>query len=382
MKKLRILLTNMHRGGWGGQPNLILTTAYKLTERGHFIMIAAPQNSTLVNRAKARNIPTFDSLQFPRGIHLSILGEIRKIKNVLGKNEIDIIHTNGSQDTWTGAIAAKTLIKSVIVVRTRHNTFPIKDHFLNRYLYKSLIDKVTVLSAGTIDRFRDFTGSGILKKEDISVIHACVDIEKFNLSISGEKIRKELNLSEKQPLVGIVGRLAQEKGHKFLFEAANEIIKEFPDCRFLVVGTGPLRKELEQMCVNLGIKDKVLFLGLRTDIPEITAAFKVAVVAAVDCESSSITMKEAMALQKPVVSTSFPGAYEIVEDGRNGIVVPIGDSKKMSEAIISILKDPDKAHRMGLRGREIVEEKFTEKIWADKMEEVYYEVMERAGRLK
>ena len=136
------------------------------------------------------------------------------------------------------------------------------------------------------------------------------------------------------------------------------------------------------MCVSLGINDKVLFLGLRTDIPEITATFKVAVVAAIDCESSSITMKEAMALQKPVVSTSFPGSYEIVEDGKNGIVVPIGDSKKMSEAIISILKNPDKAHTMGLRGRKIVEEKFTEKIWADKMEKVYYEVMERAGRLK
>src|SRR3972149_7622212 len=187
MKKLRILLTNMHRGGWGGQPNVILTTAYKLTERGHFIMIAAPENSTLVNRAKTRSIPTFDSLQFPRGVHLSILSEIRKIRNLLKKNEIDIIHTNGSQDTWTGAIAAKTLIKSVIVVRTRHNTFPIKNHFLNRYLYKALIDKLTVCSAGTIDCFKNFTSSGIFKKEDISVIHACVDTEKFNLSISGEK---------------------------------------------------------------------------------------------------------------------------------------------------------------------------------------------------
>jgi len=382
MRKLRILQTNMHRGGWGGQPQVVLLIAKKLGDRGHFTIVAAPKDSTLIKRAKSLRVNTYDNLSFERGFHpLKLISDFLKLKKIVEYFNIDILHTHGSQDTWAGALSSIFVKKNLLVIRTRHNTFPVKYNLFNRFLYKKLIDYLFVVSSGTKTEFKKFIEGGELSENRILTIPPGVDLNTFRLSLNGEKIREELKLERNKILIGVIGRLAREKGHIFFLRASAEVAKKVPDARFLIVGEGPLRKELEEESRRLGLNGKVFFLGLRADIPEITAALDISVLPSVACESAPAVVKEAMALKKPVISTSFPGVNDTIKDGENGLIIPAEDHMAMASAIIDIINNPEKRKMLGEKGRQTVEENFTEEGFINRIEDAYYNAMREKGFL-
>ncbi|OGL41098.1 MAG: hypothetical protein A3C43_06600 [Candidatus Schekmanbacteria bacterium RIFCSPHIGHO2_02_FULL_38_11] len=382
MRKLRILQTNMHRGGWGGQPHMVLLIAKKIRDKGHFVLVAAPKGSTLVKRAREEGIDTYDDLTFQRGFHPFILfSELFKLKRVIERYDIDILHTHGSQDTWAGALSSIFIKKNLILIRTRHNTFQVKYNLFNRLLYKYLIDKLFIVSSGVKKEFEKFIQGGELSEKRILTIHPGIDLNTFNLSLNGKKIRDELSLDGNKILIGVIGRLAKEKGHIFFLKAAAEVAKKINEARFLIVGEGPLRKELEEESVRLGLEGKILFLGFRSDIPEINAALDISVLPSIACESASLVIKESMALKKAVISTSFPGVTETIADGENGVIVPPGDHTAMADAMIRIISNQEIRKRLGEKGRQTIEKNFTEDVFINRIEEAYYNTMIEKGFL-
>ena len=182
-------------------------------------------------------------------------------------------------------------------------------------------------------------------------------------------------------VLGTVGRLAEVKDQSTLVEAFALLVTERPEARarlrLVLVGDGPLYPKLREKVESLGIADLVWMTGDRTDVPDLLRLMDIFVLPSL-AEGISNTILEAMATRLPVIATQTGGNPELVEDGDNGLLVPVGDVQALSNAIEKMVADPALVSRMGSRGYAKVSEKFN---WAHTVKEylgVYDGVLARA----
>jgi len=376
----RVLHTNMHKGGWGGQPNRILTVARGLQKRGHFVIIAAPKGATLIKKAREEGIPVFDDLRLPKKFNpVTYVKEVARLRRLIREHKINVVHTHGSQDTWAAAVAAWLVRPRPLVVRTRHNIFPVRNHLFNRFLYRQLIDGVMVVSEAVTEVFRQ---TGVLgdKVEKVVTVHSVVDAwERFNPEkVSDEGLREELSIPLQAPVVVKVARLAREKGHVYFLEAAKGVLESVPDAHFLVLGEGPLRRFLEGYAKKLGIRGRVKFLGLRRDVPRVLRTSQVFLFTPIAGESLGTAALEALAMEVPVVAFNVGGIKASVRHGETGFLVEPEDVEGLVRHTVELLKNEDLRCRMGHTGRQWMLEAFSEdslvegnlefykKLWCEK----------------
>lgn len=193
--------------------------------------------------------------------------------------------------------------------------------------------------------------------------------------------RRELGLCATGVVVGMVGRLAAQKGPLDFVRAAALVGATFPDVQFVLIGDGPLRADVEKLARELKFSDRLVLAGHRPDAGALAQAFDVAVVASVS-EGSSLTAMEAMAWGKPVAATAVGGVLEVVLDGETGILVPPGDPRVLSAAVASLLADPERAAALGQAGRRRVERDFSLARMIERTEETYLDTIyrDRANR--
>ncbi|TMA22786.1 MAG: glycosyltransferase family 4 protein [Deltaproteobacteria bacterium] len=156
----------------------------------------------------------------------------------------------------------------------------------------------------------------------------------------------------------VIGNLWRVKGHRTLVEAAAEIAARIPRVKFLCAGEGPEREALEKRIAELGLEKTVHLLGHRLDIPAILARSRAACLCS-SAEGLSNALMEAMASSLPIVATSVGGNPELVRPGENGLLVPFGDARALSTALVQLLSDPAAAAEMGRRGRLRIESELT-----------------------
>ncbi len=180
------------------------------------------------------------------------------------------------------------------------------------------------------------------------------------------------------PLVGMVGRLSWKKGYEFALAAAARLHERIPALRFDVVGDGPLREDLERAAASLGLRDTVRFLGERRDAPDLMRTFDCYVLSSV-IEGMPNALLEAMALGRPVVTTSAGGSAEVVVDGESGLVVPPGDAEALADAVLRVLVDPALAARLGAAGQRRAREHFSLEAMLGALDSLYRSRLSRAG---
>lgn len=163
-------------------------------------------------------------------------------------------------------------------------------------------------------------------------------------------LRALLGAPPEIPVVGVVGRLIEQKGHSFLLAAMRRVLDAVPEARLAVLGDGELRPSLQTQAAELEIADRVHFLGYRDDAAALTAQFDVAVIPSL-WEGFGLVCLEAMAASRPVVASRVSAIPEIVVDGDTGLLVPPRDPDALAAAIVRLLADPDLARQMGARGR-------------------------------
>lgn len=172
-----------------------------------------------------------------------------------------------------------------------------------------------------------------------------------------EEVRGELGIPLDAGIVGVSAGLVRLKGHAYLLAAFPDVLKAVPDAWLVLAGDGPARAELEQQARDLGISERVLFLGHRQDIKRIVQAYDIIALPSVD-DSMPFSLLEGMSLAKPVVASAVGGIPELVEDGVTGYLVPPRDPVAVAEALINVLKDRATAARMGMAARERVRSRF------------------------
>ena len=173
-----------------------------------------------------------------------------------------------------------------------------------------------------------------------------------------------------RPLVGVVARLQPEKGVATFLKAAARVSKVSPEARFLVVGDGPLREELLDLVGRAGLRERVRFLGYRTDARALTGLLDVLVVPSLT-EGSPLIVLEAMAAGVPVVASAVGGIPDQVRHGEEGVLVPPDDPDALAGALGALLEDPVRAHRLGEAGRRRTENEFSHEALVRRIEAVY-----------
>ena len=172
-----------------------------------------------------------------------------------------------------------------------------------------------------------------------------------------DEVRKALGVDRVAPVVGVVGRLETQKGHRYLFDAWPAVVREYPDARMLVIGDGSLRADLEHQVRALGIAESVVFLGFRSDIPRLLDACDGLALPSL-YEGMPLTVIEASAMACPVVATAVDGTPEVIEEDVTGWLVPPADPPALGRALIRMLADPERARAVGRAGRERVLRRF------------------------
>ena len=362
---MKILHTNFHKG-WGGQSNRILIVCRELAQRGHEVAIAAPPGSELVRRAQAQGVRTFEEMRFFRGLHpLSLLRDIRAMRRLLLQEKFDIVHTHGSQDAWCAAFALLGMNPLPHLLRTKHNIFPIREHFANRWLYGRMTDKIICISRAILEYC---AAKPYLRRENLVLIHSAVNAELYARG-DREKIRRELGLGGHY-VAGIVGRLRPEKGHHTLLEAFARLKDRAPDMMLVVCGDGSIFQELSDFAKANAISDRVIFTGFRTDIPDILSALDVFILPSLS-EGLGTAVLEAGAAGLPIIASNVGGIPDIIEDGKTGQLVSPADVDALVAAVSLLYSNRDIARRYGIAAQEYIKTNFSEKTLGDKNHDLY-----------
>jgi glycosyltransferase involved in cell wall biosynthesis len=217
---------------------------------------------------------------------------------------------------------------------------------------------------------------GIPRKK-ARVIYNGVNMERLKVDIArANEIRKRLNIPANGKVVGIMGSLTPVKDLATFLRAAAIINRSEPDARFIILGDGPLRPDLEQLSQELGIVSKTHFLGQQHDVANYLSLFDISVLTS-QTEGCSNALIEAMALGKPVVATDVGGNRELIRQDDNGFLVPFGDAKAVAEAILSLLRTPSKTKEMGKRAKELAMNQFSLKKMIEQYQSLYEETLKK-----
>jgi glycosyltransferase involved in cell wall biosynthesis len=158
-------------------------------------------------------------------------------------------------------------------------------------------------------------------------------------------VRESLGLPLDAPVVGSIARLNEQKGHRYLIDAAATVLARRPDARFLIVGDGDLAAPLREQARARGIGEQVVFAGHRTDVPDLLGAIDVFAVSSV-YEGTPLSLFEAMAAEKTIVSTAVDGCREVLEEGVSGLLVPPQDPPALANALLRVVQEPALARRL------------------------------------
>lgn len=190
-------------------------------------------------------------------------------------------------------------------------------------------------------------------------------------AVDKNKMKEMLGIAGR-PVIGIVGRLAHQKGHNVLLNAMARVIKIFPDVVLIIIGEGPERQKLGEKASVLNINRNILWMEAQPQnkVFEFYAIMDIFAMPSL-FEGFGLTATEAMAAGVPVVGTKVEGLSEVIEDGVTGYLVPAGNSLAFGEAVIKLLKDPQKAKAIGQNGCKRAEKLFSLVHFSDSMKVIY-----------
>ena len=367
MKLLHILHTEA-AAGWGGQEIRVLQETQLLLERGYKVSLVCHADSPLETRAKSIFNLRFQLLAIPMKSALS-LKVFFNLCRYISKNNIDVIHTHSSVDSWLGGVAGKLL--GVPVIRTRHVSLPVNDFFPNHLLYSYIPQRILTSGNMISDVVKQIR---CVDSKKVISISAGVDLSKFNSGVSGEKIRDELKIEVDEFLVGKIGVIRGWKGHNYFLEAIPFILKEIPKARFVIVGDGPGFKEIQDKVRVAGLDDKVVLLGHREDIPEIIAALDVQVLASFKGEGTPQVIPQAFAVKTPIVATTIASIPDLLGNGERGVLIEPKNALSLAQGVLKVFRNPEIANRLVENANSFCLKELTVDQMMDRTISVYKEV--------
>ena len=323
---------------------------------------------------------TIDSLH-----NRQTLREQLRFARDLGRHRIQIVHTYNFYPN-VFALPAARLARAPRVVASIRDTGVYQTSMQKRV--QRLVCRMAHCIVVNAEAVRQWLIEEGYERKKIVVIRNGVDLSRFERTGDGRRLRQDLGVPPRAPIVAVVSRLHELKGLDDFLAAAAALAARHPEVRYLIVGDrlavkdGTVVKEdayrasLEGLARRLGIADRVVFTGFRLDIPQILQEVAVSVLPSLS-EGLSNFLLESMAAGVPVVATRVGGSPEAVGDGETGLLVPTRNAAALARAIDALLTDHDLARRMGQAGRRRMEERFSLEAMARATERLYSSLLGR-----
>ncbi|MGA8431733.1 MAG: glycosyltransferase [Candidatus Sulfotelmatobacter sp.] len=314
----------------------------------------------------------FDS---PGGLY-----QLLRLSWFLRRERYDIVHTH---DLWSNllGVPAARLAGTPAIVSSRRDLGHFDWYQGKRRVWLRRILNLSGAVLANSTSIRDvLIAEDGLEPEKVHVIPNGVDVQKFCAGRDGRDVLFP-GLGDGK-LIVLVGNMHTDvKGHPWLIASAPAVIREFPSTRFVLVGDGKQREIFEKQVAALDLKRNFLFLGRRSDVPEILSCCDIAVLPS-RAEGLPNAVLEYMAASLPIVVSRVGGNAELINDGMTGIVVPPEDSPALSAALLKLLREPARARQMAQCGHDFAVHNFSFERLVDDVDVLYTELLHRAGRIR
>ena len=282
---------------------------------------------------------------------------LRKLVSITRRERPDVVVVRGYNAETLGRIAARAAGVEHTVMWV-HNIGDPSPRSSVRTTVDRALTRWTSAYFGVAEAQRRYLVDELGYPDDkIRIIHNGVDPALFDVNTDRSALT-EFGWTEGDPVVGILAELSPIKDHATFLRAARIVINEMPRARFLVIGDGACRPQLEALCSELRITSNVHFAGVRRDVARLLRAIDVFALSSVTVECFSIALLEAMACGRPAVCTAVGGIPEMINDGETGYLVPPKDPQQLAVRLVDLLSNPQTARRMGRAGRDRVEAEF------------------------
>lgn len=360
----------------GGSERHVIHLASGLRQRGHDAGIACiSEEGVLAAEVRGQGIP-FDCLK--TGGRWG-LGTFLAIARWLRSHPADILHTYLFGFHLFAGLPARLANFPVILSSRRDVDLAQKPwHLWLENAGNLFVDRVVCCSRA-VEKW--VLGRESLGREKVTTIYNGVDLERFRGPGDRSGVRKKFGIPEDAPLVGTVANFSFKKGYRHLLESARLILASEPRTWFLFVGSGPLEGEMKEAAKKVPHSGQIVFAGARTDIAELLAAMDIFVLASL-WEGLPNVLLEAMAMARPVVATEVGGASELIESGKDGVLVPAAQDAALAEAVLALLRNPAQAREMGARAQEKIRRQFTLERMIDDYETLYFGLCSENGLRK
>ncbi|MFK7778289.1 MAG: glycosyltransferase family 4 protein [Gimesia sp.] len=299
----------------------------------------------------------------------------------------ELVHTHSSKAGVLGRAAAWKL--KIPTVHTIHGS---AFHFGQSPLHYRAYIAAEKWAAQRCDRIisvcdamtDQYVAAGITTLERCDTVYSGMDVEPFlTPPRSPEEVRKELGIEPHHIVIGKIARLFHLKGHKYLIEAAKQVVEAQSEVRFLLVGDGILRAEFEERIAELGLSEHFIFAGLVPPerVPELMHAMDIVVHTSV-WEGLARVLPQGLIAGKPVVSYDIDGAREVVIPDETGYLLPPESIEPLSRALIELASDSDKRERFGQTGRARFTDQFRHETMTRQLRDIYQRVLDERKRNK
>jgi glycosyltransferase involved in cell wall biosynthesis len=288
---------------------------------------------------------------------------------VIDRKKIDILHLHGYGATTFGRVAAAMRgIPSIL-----HEHANLTDTPWFQKIADRLLERYTNIAIAVSKSTADFVvNARLVPRQKVKVVYLGAPHEEFSRPRTSEEIaaaRRTLGIAPGDFAIGTVTRLHESKGNAYLVDAARVVLDRRPNARFFLVGEGPLRASLEEQAQRLGLGDRLVFVGFARDVAGVLSAFDLRVFPSL-WEGTPLTVFEALAAGKPIVSTDADGLVEVLSDRRDARIVPKRDAKALADAIVALMDGPEERVRLAAAAR-ITAQRYDISAFVNKMEQLY-----------
>lgn len=351
--------------GWGGQEIRILREAEGMRSRGHSVFFAVMKGGGLVSQACKAGFTVYEIDFYKKSWIITFW----RLIQILRENQIDIINTHSSLDSWVGGLVARFL--KIPIVRTRHLSTPIKPGWNSRLLYGTLADFIVTTCSSILPMIAKQSGKSLLSMKCIATGVDPARMQWIDQQV--KEFRKSLCLSDKDCLIGTACFMRSWKGINDFLEAAN-ILRNEPNLKWVIIGGG--HQELyRQRAKDLRLENIVYFTGHLPDPIYAIQTLDVFALLSTAHEGISQAILQAAYLGKPLIATPVGGSCEVCLDCKTGIIVPAFAPEKVAEAVLLLMRNSEMRIRLGQEARNRVLQNFTMQHTLDEMEAVYRKIV-------
>jgi glycosyltransferase involved in cell wall biosynthesis len=302
--------------------------------------------------------------------------DVKTLMELIRKVGPDIVHTHGA---LSGRIAARRCGKTVIF--TRHSAFPVSaklryppGRWVNKLLNEYYSDHIIAVSPAAAENLTD---AGVSPKRITTMMNGVAPVERRGAEACAAA-KAEWGVSEDEFVFGILARIEPYKGHLDIVKAAEQLAKDGRRFKLLIAGIGNYEQELRQEVEKRKLEEYVRFLGFQTDVAKFLSILDVQLNASYGTETSSLSILEGFSMNVPAIVSDYGGNPWLVDDGENGLMFPTRDDSALYRCIAKVMDEPETLRNMSRRAGEIFEERFTGRIFAQNIENVYRKTLKGA----